>query len=98
MAILKRVVHLSRLAFFVSLGVAATILDACSSDDETSGTGTGGTSPGAAGASGSGQTSGGTASAPQGGAKASGGTNGRGGTSSTSIPDAGTDLWDVICE
>jgi hypothetical protein len=97
-AILKRVVHISKLAFFVSLGVAATILDACSSDDETSRTGAGGTSPGAAGASGSGQTSGGTASTPQGGAKATGGTAGQGGTSTTPIADAGTDLWDVICE
>ncbi len=98
MTFVRRLAHLSRLAFFVSLGVAATIIDACGGKEDDAGDPEppkgGGASTSQAGAA-----SGGLAS---GGAMATGGSQAVGGNTGIVI-DAGTppkdaDLWDVICE
>jgi hypothetical protein len=91
-AFVQRFTHLSKLAFFLSLGIVATVMDACSSDGDSGQkdpepSAGAGTSAGAGGAS----ATGGNQSA-QAGAAATGGTTG------SEIPDAGADLWDVICE
>jgi hypothetical protein len=98
MALIHRVTHLSKLAFFVALGVAATIVDACGGRDDDAGNAPappkGGSPPtGQAGAQSVGQ--GGGTQPSAGGTKSTGGTLG--------IIDAGpppkdADLWDVICE
>src|SRR5512133_1452553 len=107
MAITQKITHLSKLAFFLSLGLAATIIDACGgkSDDE-------GKDPESTGGKSSTNQSANT-TAPEGGSSNTssstggstmGGASSVGGHSSTnqiSIPineprDAG--LWDVICE
>lgn len=106
MAIAQRISHLSKLAFFLSLGLAATIIDACggkSNDEGKDPESTGGsTSTDQNSTSGP---AGGDSSTTEatGGRTATGGTSagGRSNTLSTSVPihepkDAG--LWDVICE
>jgi hypothetical protein len=107
MAIAQRISKLSKLAFFLSLGLAATIIDACggkSNDEGKDPEGSGGSSstdqnnttePAGGGAS---------TSEATGGSPATGGTSAVGGrpnTRSTGLStqepkDAG--LWDVICE
>lgn len=108
MAIAQKITHLSKLAFFLSLGLAATIIDACGgkSDDE-------GKDPESTGGSTSTNQNADTTvseggntnvSSPTGGRSTIGGTSAVGGHSATnliSVPiqeprDAG--LWDVICE
>lgn len=99
MTFVKRLAHLSRLAFFVSLGVAATIVDACGgkeddSRDPEAPKGGGSASTGQAGAASGGSARGGTMAT--GGSQAAGGITGL-------VIDAGTppkdaELWDVICE
>ena len=92
MAFVKQLAHLSRLAFFVSLGVAATIVDACGGREDNTGDPEppkgGGTSTGQAGAA-----SGGLAS---GGSNATGGNTGI--VIDAGAPPKDADLWDVICE
>jgi hypothetical protein len=105
MALYRRFAHLSKLAFFLSLGIAATIVDACGGKDDDSGTDRdkpfgGGPSSGRAGSSGIGI--GGSAQTPAGGTTTTEGGAGTGGDTGV-VVDAGppprdAELWDVICE
>jgi hypothetical protein len=101
-AFVQRLTHLSKLAFFLSLGVVATIVDACGGESESGnkdpGPSTGG---GVSDAKGGASATGGNSS-NSGGVTAAGGNFGgsaaTGGSSTVEIPDAGAGLWDVICE
>jgi hypothetical protein len=105
MALYRRIAHLSKLAFFVSLGIAATIVDACGGKDNDSGSDRdkpsgGGPASGQAGSSAAGF--GGSAQTPAGGTTATGPGPGTGGSTGLVIdagpPPRDADLWDVICE
>jgi hypothetical protein len=105
MALVRQIAHLSKLAFFLSLGIAATIVDACGGKNDDSGTDRdkpvgGGPASDQAGSSGTGR--GGAAQSTAGGTTSTGPGPGTGGSTGLVIdagpPPRDADLWDVICE